>query len=252
VTTAVALDASGWPRHTDGVERYGTVLGIWAHPDDESYLSAGFFMRARSFGDSVVCVTATRGELGSTDPDRWPPGPELADLRTQESDVAMRHFDVNDHHWLDYPDGGCAEIPDEEAVERLVPIAELVQPDVITTFAPGGMTGHPDHQAVSRWTSLLVPRLSKKPAVLHAVAPDSYRERFLPTMQSLGVFMDGALPDFAPDEQCVHLQLTAEELERKWQGLVAQRSQTEGLFAAAGHEFMREYIATESFIEMRN
>src|SRR5687767_15747549 len=40
----------------------GTVLGIWAHPDDEAYLSGGLMAMARDHGSRVVCVTATRGE----------------------------------------------------------------------------------------------------------------------------------------------------------------------------------------------
>ena len=40
-------------------------------------------------GQRVVCVTATRGELGSTDPDRWPPGEVLAAVRTAELDAAL-------------------------------------------------------------------------------------------------------------------------------------------------------------------
>jgi len=45
----------------------GTVLGVWAHPDDETYLSAGLMARSVEQGARVVCVTATRGEEGSWD-----------------------------------------------------------------------------------------------------------------------------------------------------------------------------------------
>ena len=51
----------------------GTVLGVWAHPDDETYLSAGLMAQAVRDGDRVVCITATRGEGGSLDEERWPP-----------------------------------------------------------------------------------------------------------------------------------------------------------------------------------
>ena len=53
--------------------RSGTILGVWAHPDDEAYLSAGLMARARRNGQRVVVVTATPGELGTDDPSRWPP-----------------------------------------------------------------------------------------------------------------------------------------------------------------------------------
>ena len=42
----------------------GTVLGVWAHPDDETYLTAGLMAQTVRRGDRVICVTATRGEEG--------------------------------------------------------------------------------------------------------------------------------------------------------------------------------------------
>ena len=41
----------------------GTVLSVWAHPDDESYCCAGLMADAVAHGQRVTCVTATRGEL---------------------------------------------------------------------------------------------------------------------------------------------------------------------------------------------
>ena len=68
---------------SDDVAELGTVLGVWAHPDDEAYLSAGLMALARDNGQRVVCVTATRGELGTPDPAAWPPD-RLAAERTRE------------------------------------------------------------------------------------------------------------------------------------------------------------------------
>ena len=42
----------------------GSILGIWAHPDDEAWLSAGLMMQAIAAGHRVTCVTATKGEAG--------------------------------------------------------------------------------------------------------------------------------------------------------------------------------------------
>ena len=47
----------------------GSVLGVWGHPDDEAYLSAGLMMGALAAGNRVVCVTATHGEAGFPDDD---------------------------------------------------------------------------------------------------------------------------------------------------------------------------------------
>src|SRR3990170_5660884 len=53
-----------------GDNSLGTILGVWAHPDDETYLCGGLMARAVRAGDRVVCITATRGGLGSPDQDR--------------------------------------------------------------------------------------------------------------------------------------------------------------------------------------
>ena len=134
-------------------DQLGTILSVWAHPDDETYLCGALMARAVQAGSRVVCVTATRGELGSPDEDRWPPGATLAAVRTEEMEQALAALGVTEHHWLDYPDGHCAEIPDDEAIARLIGLLTDVRPDTVLTFGPDGMTGHPDHISVSRWTT---------------------------------------------------------------------------------------------------
>ena len=101
-----------------GVAALGTFLGVWAHPDDEAYLSGGLMAMARDVGSRVVCVTATRGELGTTDPVAWPPS-RLAAERTGELARSLEILGVTEHHWLGYADGGCADVPAADAVERL-------------------------------------------------------------------------------------------------------------------------------------
>lgn len=48
--------------------RIETLLGIWAHPDDEAYCSSGLMAQVREGGGRVVVVTASRGEHGTADP----------------------------------------------------------------------------------------------------------------------------------------------------------------------------------------
>ena len=54
-------------------------------------------------GHRVVCVTATRGEAGGNAAD-------LAELRTAELEAALAVLGVEEHRWLDYPDGGCDRV----------------------------------------------------------------------------------------------------------------------------------------------
>src|SRR5438128_2495894 len=126
---------------TDG--SLGTLLGVWAHPDDEAYLSAGLMARAVRGGDRVVCVTATRGEQGSWDEERWPTA-DLGRVRDAELMASLAVLGVTEHRWFDYYDGGCASIDPAEGTARVQAVMEEVGPDSVFTFGPDGMTGHTD------------------------------------------------------------------------------------------------------------
>jgi hypothetical protein len=71
------------------IRELGTIMSIWAHPDDEAYLCGGIMAQATAAGSRVVCVTATRGELGVTDPAQWPPE-QLAAIRTTLRNITGR------------------------------------------------------------------------------------------------------------------------------------------------------------------
>ena len=105
----------------DDVRTLGTIVGVWAHPDDEAYLSAGLMAAAVDAGNRVVCVTATRGERGTSDARTWPPA-RLARVREAELEASLAAVGVREHHWLDYPDGACATVPAPTA------IASVAQP----------------------------------------------------------------------------------------------------------------------------
>ena len=60
-------------------------------------------------------------------------------------------------------DGQLTAIPDELAVDRIVEKLQEHRPDIIITFGPDGISGHPDHVAVSRWTTTAFDRLSGLP-----------------------------------------------------------------------------------------
>ena len=61
-----------------------TILGVFAHPDDESLACGGTLARASDAGARVVVFCASRGEAGSTsDPALAPPG-SLGLVRTRE------------------------------------------------------------------------------------------------------------------------------------------------------------------------
>ena len=231
------------------VAALGTILGVWAHPDDEAYLSGGLMAMARDQGARVVCVTATRGELGTPDPLTWPPD-RLAAERTGELARCLEILGVTEHHWLGYADGGCSEVPTEEAVEKLRGLIEEVAPDTVLTFGPDGITGHPDHQAVSAWTAAAFRRAALPRARLLQAAISERREaRWGELNASLGIYLPG-YPVLAPAARlAVDLVLDAEITYRKVRALTAQATQTSGLITAMGLDRYTAWVGEESFVE---
>jgi hypothetical protein len=152
---------------------------------------------------------------------------------------------VTEHHWLDYPDGGCADLDPAGPVERLTRLIDDIRPDTVVTFGPDGFTGHPDHRAVSTWTDLALDGSVLAPRVLHAVAQEDVVDPELD--EEFGVFDLGRPRVCAGDEMALQLPLTGAALDRKGEALLRQPSQTQGLVAAVGLERFRAWVATESF-----
>jgi LmbE family N-acetylglucosaminyl deacetylase len=231
------------------VAELGTVLGIWAHPDDEAYLSGGLMAMARDNGQRVVCVTATRGELGTTDPVAWPPR-RLAAERTRELARCLEVLGVTEHHWLGYRDGTCDTVPPSDAVAPLCALIEQVAPDTVLTFGPDGFTGHPDHQMVSTWVSAAVDRAAPAGVrLLHAAFPERRVARWSALDESLGVYSPGYPVVVADEDLAVHLTLPPETLARKVGALRAQETQTAGLIAAMGLDVYTAWVREEAFAE---
>lgn len=232
-----------------GVIGLGTLLGIWAHPDDEAYLSGGLMALASDAGSRVVCVTATRGELGTADPGRWPPD-RLAAVRTAELLRCLDILGVGEHHWLDYPDGGCADADGPAAVRRLAAIIDAVRPDTVLSFGPDGFTGHHDHRTVGDWVATAVDRAGPPGVRLLQVAASRSRHRRWATLnRELGVFEPGypvVVPDDAP---ALHLVLERQVAARKVRALAAQRTQTAGLIKSLGVATYTAWVGEECFVE---
>jgi LmbE family N-acetylglucosaminyl deacetylase len=222
----------------------GTVLAVFAHPDDETYLAGGLFTELRDADHRVVCVTATRGEAAdptSTAAERA----ALAELRTDELVAALAALGVHEHHFLDHPDGGCADVDPDVPVARLRALIDDVSADTVITFGPDGFTGHPDHKTVSAWTDLALSRTSATPRLLHSVSAEGWVDPQLD--EDFGVFELGR-PRVCGDEELeVAVRLAGSALERKVEALLLQKSQTAGLLDAVGRERFAAWVAAESF-----
>lgn len=221
-----------------------TLLGIWAHPDDETFLSSGLMIAARERGDRVVVVTATRGEHGTDDPAAWP-AERLGAHRARELEASLALLDVSEHRWLGYVDGRCAAASADVAVETLTAIVDEVRPDTVVSFGPDGVTGHDDHRAVGAWARRACREAAPGADLLRAVLPRHFTRRFADINEEFGVFMDHPAAEVEPD---VHLRLDGERLDRKIAAMLAQDSQTRRLVDGVGAATFRRWWAEEAFV----
>ena len=198
-------------------------------------------------GSRVACVTATRGEQGSLDEERWPIS-TLAAVREAELVASLGILGVHDHEWLGYPDGGCGEIPSAEAVGRIAEAIHRVEPDTVLTFGPDGMTGHPDHRAVSAWTTAAFGQAARQGAqLLYATKTGRWADRFGSVVDPLGVFGPDGPPCTPDSELVVALRLGEPWLDLKVAALRAQASQVTVLREAMGEATYRDWVADEWF-----
>ena len=228
----------------DEVESLGSILGVWAHPDDEAYLMAGVMALAADAGQRVACVTATLGDAGETaDAERWPQH-ELRAIRRKELAGAMEILGVREHECLDLDDGTLADLDGTAQVARLSDTIDRLRPDSVITFGPDGMTGHPDHQAVCAWTGEALARSGHTARLLQATKTAAWADEFGDVN---GEIFPPGLPPVA--EPTWSRTLDDATLERKVRALEAHGSQTTGIIAALGRERYREWVRLEAFQE---
>lgn len=232
----------------DDIKSLGTILGIWAHPDDETFSMAGIMAMAVRNGQTVACVTATRGEKGVQDESRWP-AEHLGQIRSDELKAALDILGVTNHCWLDYPDGGCNQVNEQEAVDKITDCIRQYQPDTILTFGPDGMTGHPDHQTVSRWATLARDAAGSQAKIYHSIQTPQQYEDMIEADKQFNIFFNIDKPPVCEAGNCaICFEMDDELYHLKLQALRAMPSQTEGMLNVF-RDSLRISLGTEAYVE---
>jgi LmbE family N-acetylglucosaminyl deacetylase len=228
----------------------GTILGVWAHPDDDIFLSAGLMATAVRAGQRVVDVTATRGEGGSMDEVRWPPA-SMGEVRTKELLRSLEILGVQEHRFLEGPvDVDMESHLDEAGAVQVHAFVEEVQPDTILTFGPDGMTGHEAHKDVCRWATEAFGTVGKKGARLfYATQTPAFVDEMVPQLERFNIFKPGTPPVTPPEELAIAFSCDADLLGLKIASLEAHESQIEGLLEVYGEDGFRRFLRDECFRE---
>ena len=136
----------------------GRIVAVLAHPDDEAYALGGTLARYADAGSPCHLICLTDGAAGTRSAET---PAALGRRRRADLGSAARILRLASHRVLDFVDGGL--VPDDPAGPEAVAAAlEELSPDLVLTFGPDGLTGHPDHRATSRWTAIAHRRLATR------------------------------------------------------------------------------------------
>lgn len=223
-----------------------TLLAIFAHPDDEAFGTGGTLSYYATSGYRVVLACATRGEAGEIAHPSLATPESLGDVREAELRCSAHTMGFDEVLFLDYCDSGMdgtdmnkdrtayINAPDEEVVRKLVEIIRDVKPDVVLTFEPYGIYGHPDHMAIHRHAvaafhaaadAKQFPAASsswQSSRLFYTAVPRSFFE-------SMAKLLDEpeAFKDFKgwPDDQ-IHVQMDiSQHIQAKWDALLCHATQ---------------------------
>jgi N-acetyl-1-D-myo-inositol-2-amino-2-deoxy-alpha-D-glucopyranoside deacetylase len=232
-----------------------SLLGVFAHPDDESLSAGGVLARHAALGARTAVVTAT-----------WATGtPRAAELAE-----ALRVLGAGEPRLLGYADArvpwsapGCPRLCDaplDEAVRRLVARIRDFRPDIMVTHdGYGGLSGHPDHVHTHRVTVL-----GARAAGLGQLYPDTGvpwqpKALYLAThphsaVRALREVIGVRKTAYSvPDEQITAAVDVGPWMRQKTEAVLAHRSEVErgavpGLVAALPPDVRERLFATEWYI----
>ena len=176
------------------------ILGVFAHPDDESLACGGCLARAAALGARVVLVSLTRGEAGPNDGD----AAALGARRAGDFSAAARTLGAEAAVALDHADGMLPWL-DPAAIDRDIrALIATHRPDVVITFDADGLYWHPDHITVHERVTAVVTALgqaapalfyvSLPPGQMRAVAARAGGADVVPGLHDADAFGAAALP----------------------------------------------------------
>ena len=233
------------------------LLACFAHPDDEAFPIGGSLAAHSSRGVNIRLITATSGEEGEVRSPGLAMPDGLGSLRREELSCSVHTLGLQSHQVLGYRDSGMAgtpannlpeafiNVPQEEIVEILVREIRTFRPQVVLTFEPGGLYGHPDHIAICKhatkafhtandasiYPEQLIEGLEpfQPDRLYYSARPQGFRTSMALKLQAAGI--DFPMPTIErvndgidPDE--IHLEVNvSDQLDQKMGSILCHKSQ---------------------------
>ena len=233
------------------------LLACFAHPDDEAFPVGGVLASNVANGRRVRLITTTLGEEGDIRQEGSATKETLGNVRRIELSCAVQALRLESNELYGYRDSGMVgweannhpqafiNAPEDEVVERLVREIRMFRPQVILTFEPGGLYGHPDHISISKHTTTAFDLASNPSAfpnqlaeglethtpqrLFYSARPKGFRLEWATKLRTAGIDFPMPGPEQlahgTPPED-IHLELdVSDHLETKMACIICHRTQ---------------------------
>lgn len=222
------------------------ILLITAHPDDESYIAAGYIYKNVAAGGTVDLYCASHGEKGISHAPVGTTSEQLSDIRKTELEKACGFLGVRTLWLREFPDGNITEFGEKvfEDVKALC-TEQGNKYDYVMSFGPDGFTGHKDHIAIAGIAIRLADCL--KLPLLQFTLPTHLRKSFFDCIKQKRKL--GCYTETEQVELTTSLITVDVDPEVKTRAVRFHKSQLAGEdpFAFLPDEIRDEFKTTESF-----
>jgi len=127
----------------------GSLVAIFAHPDDEAFGPGGTLaLYSKTHDVFVICVTLGQSGKNHHNGDIK----NIAKIRCQELLDSAKILGVKKVFFLNYKDGALSNDKYHKIADEIQKITDKLTPEILLTFEERGVSGHIDHIAVSMIT----------------------------------------------------------------------------------------------------
>ena len=211
---------------TAGAQPPRTMVAVFAHPDDETFVGPVLARYARE-GAKVYLAITTKGEKGTNDRARIPVGDRLAQVRREEASCACRELGIEPPIFFELNDGELGAMTNplgknvQSVADKLQSLIDKLNPQVIVTWGPEGGYGHPDHRLVSDAVTQVI-QASKTDVKLFYAGMTPEQVKAVDTFWgSMGFYWHGSDPSYLP----VRIVVTKADLTAYHRALECHKSQ---------------------------
>lgn len=147
------------------------LVTVFPHPDDETMMTGGVIMKAKSLGYKTIIISLTAGGAGKIHVNAK--GKSLKEVRRAELAKAARVLKADQIIVGDFEDGRLRQTQTKwkKWVKEKI---ELIKPGIVITYDPSGFYGHPDHIALSKYL-LDIFRESSNFQLIWVAVPDEFK-----------------------------------------------------------------------------